>query len=472
MRKTKIICTLGPAVDNDEKIAKLLEAGMDCARLNFSHGNHQEHRERINRARRVSGDMRKPLAILLDTKGPEIRISTFVDGRAVLEEGQQFILDDKKDMPGDATRVGRTCGDLWKSVKPGDQILVDDGKVELAVVKADGGAILCDVIHGGVLKDRKSINVPEVVIPMSFMSETDKKDILFGIEMKVDFIAASFVRSAEDVREMRKFLNDNGGKNIWIISKVESRQSIANLDEIIEASDGVMVARGDLGVEIPFSQIPAIQKEIIHKCTLKAKLIVTATQMLESMTKSPRPTRAEVSDVANAIFDGTDVIMLSGETAAGNYPVESVKTMAEIALTTEKFINYNREFIRDYLSLEKNIANTICASAYSAARFVGAKAIVAVTRSGRTAKRISDFRPNCPIIAVTLSDVGIRRLCLEWGVHPVASEFKYNANDLFENARAKALETGLVKEGDIIVVVTSSDSHMTEVDDILRVCIA
>lgn len=470
MRKTKIICTLGPAVDSDDKIRQLLEAGMDCARLNFSHGTHEEHRERIMRARRVSGDMRRPLAILLDTKGPEIRVKNFTDGRAELVEGQQFILDDKIDEPGDSTRVAITYADLWKSVNPGDQILVDDGKVELSVVSADGGAILCNVIHGGVLKDKKSINVPEVVIPMSFMSETDKADLLFGIEMKVDFIAASFVRTADDVREMRAFLDANGGNDIWIISKVESRHSIANLDEIIDVSDGIMVARGDLGVEIPFSQIPAIQKEMIHKCTLKAKIIVTATQMLESMTKSPRPTRAEVSDVANAIFDGTDVIMLSGETAAGSYPVEAVRTMAEIALTTEKSINYNREFIRDYLSLEKNIANTICASAYSAARFVGAKAIVAVTRSGRTAKRLSDFRPNCPIIAVTLSDLGMRRLCLEWGVHPVPSEFKYNANDLFENARKKAIETGLVKEGDIIVVVTSSDSHMALVDDILRVC--
>lgn len=472
MRKTKIICTLGPAVDSDDMIRQLLEAGMDCARLNFSHGTHEEHRERINRARRVSGEMRRPLAILLDTKGPEIRICRFDGGKAVLEEGQQFVLDDRSDVPGDNTRVGLTYGDLWKSVSPGDQILVDDGHVELKVVSADGGAIVCDVIHGGVLKDRKSINVPEVVIPMSFMSETDKKDLLFGIEMKVDFVAASFVRSADDVREMREFLDANGGQDIWIISKVESRQSITKLDEIIDISDGIMVARGDLGVEIPFSRIPAIQKEIIHQCTIKAKIIVTATQMLESMTKSPRPTRAEVSDVANAIFDGTDVIMLSGETAAGSYPAEAVRTMAQIAVETEHSINYNREFIRDYLSLEKNIANTICASAYSAARFVGAKAIVAVTRSGRTAKRLSDFRPNCPIIAVTLSDLGMRRLCLEWGVHPVPSEFQYNANDLFENARKKALETGLVKEGDVIVVVTSSDSHLSAVDDILRVCYA
>ncbi|MDE7299389.1 MAG: pyruvate kinase, partial [Lachnospiraceae bacterium] len=305
MRRTKIICTLGPAVDDEKMIKKLILNGMDCARFNFSHGTHEEQRERMERVRKVSGELGIPIALLLDTKGPEIRLKDFEGGSAMLKSGQTFTLDTDKETPGDATRIGLTFDKLAKSVSAGTRILIDDGKIALKVEQIKGTKVICTVINGGKVSDHKSINIPNVSIPMPYLSQVDKDDILFGIEQQVDFIAASFVRSVDDVRKLRKFLKDNGGEAIQIISKIENGEGVKNLAEIIEESDGIMVARGDLGVEIPFKKIPALQKVMINQCNEAGKIVVTATQMLESMTQNPRPTRAEVSDVANAIYDGT-----------------------------------------------------------------------------------------------------------------------------------------------------------------------
>ena len=342
MRKTKIICTLGPAVDDEKKLAKMIQAGMDCARFNFSHGTHEEQKIRMDRLRKVSKELDIPVAILLDTKGPEIRLKDFEKGSVVLEKGQTFTLDTDSYTPGNKNRIGLSYDKLSQFVTVGADILIDDGKIALEVTAIEGDNVICKVINGGKISNRKSINLPNQNIPMPYISAIDKADILFGISQNVDFIAASFVRNGDDVKKLRKLLKDNGGEHIQIISKIENGQGVKNLEEIIELSDGIMVARGDLGVEISFEKIPAIQKQLIEACNAKGKIVITATQMLESMTQNPRPTRAEVSDVANAIYDGTTAIMLSGESAAGQYPVEAVKTMSKIAQTAEADIDCRR----------------------------------------------------------------------------------------------------------------------------------
>ena len=345
MRKTKIICTMGPAVDSDEAIRSLISSGMDCARFNFSHGTHEEQKVRMERVKRLSAEMGHPIALLLDTKGPEIRLKDFEDGSAELQAGQSFTLH-TSDEPGTAEGIGITYSGLSYCVSIGTRILIDDGKIAMFVERIDGTSVVCRVINGGTVSNHKSINIPNLNIPMPYISDVDRNDILFGISQDVDFIAASFTRTADDIRKLRKLLNDNGGKRIQIIAKIENTQGIENLDEILQVSDGIMVARGDMGVEIPFRELPGIQKTIINKCYLTGKHAVTATQMLESMTHNPRPTRAEVSDVANAIYDGTTAIMLSGETAAGDYPTEAVRTMADIAEAAEKNIDYKERFFR------------------------------------------------------------------------------------------------------------------------------
>ena len=470
MRRTKIICTLGPAVDDEKMIRKLIQNGMDCARFNFSHGTHNEQAERIARVRGVSTELGVPVALLLDTKGPEIRLGDFATGSVILKEGQNFILDTDKEAYGDATHIGITYDKLAKSVVQGTRILIDDGKIALKVSQIKGTKVVCSVINGGKVSNHKSINVPNVSIPMPYLSPVDKEDILFGIEQKFDYIAASFVRCADDVRRLRKFLRDNGGEGMRIISKIENGEGVRNLDEIIVESDGIMVARGDLGVEIAFKKIPALQKVMINKCNEAGKIVVTATQMLESMTQNPRPTRAEVSDVANAIYDGTTAIMLSGESAAGDYPTEAVKTMAEIAETTEESLDYSRYFVRDHMKMEHTVANAVCASAYSAASYLDAEAIVVVTKSGRTARMLSDFKPTAPIIAVTMEEEGARLLKLAWGVKPVAAERMDTPEALFDYALKKAKETGLVHKGSIVIVVTSSDIENNNINDVMRIC--
>lgn len=468
MRKTKIICTLGPAVDSDELITQIINAGMDCARLNFSHGTHEEQEVRLNRVRRIAGELNRHIPILLDTKGPEIRLKDFENGSVVVEKGSLFTFDTDKETPGTKERIGLTYDKLAKNVEVGTKILVDDGKIELKVTAIKGSKVICKVITGGKLSNHKSINIPNVEIPMPYLNDVDKSDLLFGIEHNVEYIAASFVRCADDLKKLRKFLKDNGGQDIKVISKIENGQGINNFDEILELSDGIMVARGDMGVEINFEKIPAIQKMMIEKCNREGKIVVTATQMLESMTENPRPTRAEVSDVANAIYDGTTVIMLSGESAAGRHPVEAVRTMANIAVNAENTINYYEKYVDSSADMEPNLKNAICASAYNAAKYLDAKAIVVLTRSGATANILSRFHPECPVIAATISERGRNQLNLVWGITPVAAENLDSADKFVEYAVSKAVESRLVKRGDNIVVILASDLESD--DDTMRIC--
>lgn len=468
MRKTKIICTLGPAVDSDERITQIINAGMDCARLNFSHGTHEEQEVRLNRVRRIAGELNRHIPILLDTKGPEIRLKDFEGGSVIVEKGSLFTFDTDKETPGTRERIGLTYDKLAKNVEVGTKILVDDGKIDLKVMAIKGSKVICKVVTGGKLSNHKSINIPNVEIPMPYLNDVDKSDLLFGIEHNVEYIAASFVRCADDLKKLRKFLKDNGGQDIKIISKIENGQGINNFDEILELSDGIMVARGDMGVEINFEKIPAIQKMMIEKCNREGKIVVTATQMLESMTENPRPTRAEVSDVANAIYDGTTVIMLSGESAAGRHPVEAVRTMANIAVNAENTINYYEKYVDSSADMEPNLKNAICASAYNAAKYLDAKAIVVLTRSGATANILSRFHPECPVIAATISERGRNQLNLVWGITPVAAENLDSADKFVEYAVSKAVESRLVKRGDNIVVILASDLESD--DDTMRIC--
>ena len=468
MRKTKIICTLGPAVDSDERITQIINAGMDCARLNFSHGTHEEQEVRLNRVRRIAGELNRHIPILLDTKGPEIRLKDFEGGSVIVEKGSLFTFDTDKETPGTRERIGLTSDKLAKNVEVGTRILVDDGKIDLKVTAIKGSKVICKVVTGGKLSNHKSINIPNVEIPMPYLNDVDKSDLLFGIEHNVEYIAASFVRCADDLKKLRKFLKDNGGQDIKIISKIENGQGINNFDEILELSDGIMVARGDMGVEINFEKIPAIQKMMIEKCNREGKIVVTATQMLESMTENPRPTRAEVSDVANAIYDGTTVIMLSGESAAGRHPVEAVRTMANIAVNAENTINYYEKYVDSSADMEPNLKNAICASAYNAAKYLDAKAIVVLTRSGATANILSRFHPECPVIAATISERGRNQLNLVWGITPVAAENLDSADKFVEYAVSKAVESRLVKRGDNIVVILASDLESD--DDTMRIC--
>lgn len=468
MRKTKIICTLGPAVDSDERITQIINAGMDCARLNFSHGTHEEQEVRLNRVRRIAGELNRHIPILLDTKGPEIRLKDFEGGSVIVEKGSLFTFDTDKETPGTRERIGLTYDKLAKNVEVGTRILVDDGKIDLKVTAIKGSKVICKVVTGGKLSNHKSINIPNVEIPMPYLNDVDKSDLLFGIEHNVEYIAASFVRCADDLKKLRKFLKDNGGQDIKIISKIENGQGINNFDEILELSDGIMVARGDMGVEINFEKIPAIQKMMIEKCNREGKIVVTATQMLESMTENPRPTRAEVSDVANAIYDGTTVIMLSGKSAAGRHPVEAVRTMANIAVNAENTINYYEKYVDSSADMEPNLKNAICASAYNAAKYLDAKAIVVLTRSGATANILSRFHPECPVIAATISERGRNQLNLVWGITPVAAENLDSADKFVEYAVSKAVESRLVKRGDNIVVILASDLESD--DDTMRIC--
>ena len=468
MRKTKIICTLGPAVDSDERITQIINAGMDCARLNFSHGTHEEQEVRLNRVRRIAGELNRHIPILLDTKGPEIRLKDFEGGSVIVEKGSLFTFDTDKETPGTRERIGLTYDKLAKNVEVGTRILVDDGKIDLKVMAIKGSKVICKVVTGGKLSNHKSINIPNVEIPMPYLNDVDKSDLLFGIEHNVEYIAASFVRCADDLKKLRKFLKDNGGQDIKVISKIENGQGINNFDEILELSDGIMVARGDMGVEINFEKIPAIQKMMIEKCNREGKIVVTATQMLESMTENPRPTRAEVSDVANAIYDGTTVIMLSGESAAGRHPVEAVRTMANIAVNAENTINYYEKYVDSSADMEPNLKNAICASAYNAAKYLDAKAIVVLTRSGATANILSRFHPECPVIAATISERGRNQLNLVWGITPVAPENLDSADKFVEYAVSKAVESRLVKRGDNIVVILASDLESD--DDTMRIC--
>lgn len=453
MRKTKIVCTIGPSCCSEEMIEKMILAGMNVARLNFSHGDHDYHKENIETVKRVRKRLNSPVAIMLDTKGPEIRVKTFKNGKVTLKDGDIFTLR-SNDVEGNEKEVSVTYAKLPSQLAEGTKILLDDGKIELCVVRAGEDFAECKVVCGGVLSDKKGINLPNVPILMPYLSERDKSDILFGIANDVDFVAASFVRNKDDVIALRKFINYNGGHSIKIVSKIENSEGISNFDGILEASDGIMVARGDLGVEIEYELLPGIQKRFIKQCYKSGKMVITATQMLDSMMSYPTPTRAEITDVANAVFDGTSAVMLSGETAAGKYPITAVKVMAKIVEQAEKdaFGMGIYEGV-DYDLDTSDITNAVCDAACTTARDIKAQAIVALSKYGQTARRMSKFRPAQPIIAPTPVEKTFNQLALSWGVYPVLSRFQKTSDELFCHAIDCAKQIDMVSVGDRVVII-------------------
>ena len=450
MRKTKIICTIGPASENEAILTAMCKEGMDVARLNFSHGSHEEHKRKIDLIKQVREKLDMPIAIMLDTKGPEYRIGTFVNEKVTVQAGDTFIFT-TEDVQGDETRVSVNYKDLIKNLSVGDRILVNNGLVVFEVMELSGCNAVCRVITGGVLSNRKSMSFPNKVMSGPYLSERDKADLLFGIENDVDFVAASFVSSAEDLMELHQFLDANGGNNIDIVAKIENRSGVENIEEICKLCEGIMIARGDLGVEIPFVEVPSIQKYLISKCRLLGKRVITATEMLETMIYNPRPTRAEISDVANAVYDGSSAIMLSGESAAGKYPVEAVKVMAEIAAYTEQQTSYKERF----LTAEFQIQNTLDAMSHatcSMAVDVDAKGIVVSSVSGKTAMMVSRFRCPVPIIGMTTDRKVWRKLSLSWGVYPAMTDQFTSMDVMFYHALAGAKKILGLQKGDRVVL--------------------
>ena len=456
MRKTKIICTIGPACENEETLEKMCDAGMNVARLNFSHGTHEEHLQKIELIKRVREKKNLPIAIMLDTKGPEYRIRSFANERIRLQEGKTFVLT-ADEVVGDENRVSVTYKGLTKELAPGDTVLINNGLVILKVKEINGNDVVCQVVVGGELSNQKSMNFPGKVLKQEYLSEQDRKDILFGIRNDVDFVAASFVSCREDVEAIRKLLDENGGKDIDIIAKIENRKGVEQVDSICEVADGIMVARGDLGVEIPFMEVPAVQKHLISRCRLMGKRVITATEMLESMIYNPRPTRAEISDVANAVYDGSSAVMLSGETAAGKYPVQAVQTMAETAAYTESHIDYEDWFHSTKFQIRNNldaVSHATCAMAVD----VGAKAIVVNSLSGRTARMVSRFRCPVNILGTTTDEKAWRKLNLSWAVMPVLSEEYSSMDVMFWQDMKYAKELLGLQPGDN-VVLTGGQIH-------------
>ncbi len=453
MRKTKIVCTIGPASESIEKLTQLMEAGMNVARLNFSHGNFEEHGERIKNIREASEKVGKNIAILLDTKGPEIRTHNMVNGTIELQVGTKCIIS-MTEVEGTPEKFSVTYEGLIDDVQVGSKILLDDGLIGLEVEQLDkeNGEIHVKVLNTGTLKNKKGVNVPGVSVKLPGITEKDANDILFGIEQNVDFIAASFVRRASDVLEIRQLLEKNNGTHIHIIPKIENQEGVDNIEEILEVSDGLMVARGDLGVEIPAEEVPLVQKDLIKKCNALGKPVITATQMLDSMQRNPRPTRAEASDVANAIFDGTDAIMLSGETAAGTYPVEAVQTMHNIASRAESALDHKNLLSNLSKNNEHTITDAIGESVAHTALNLNVNAIITSTESGHTARMISKYRPKAPIVAVTANDYVVRRLALVWGVYPQLGQKSITTDEVLDNAVDESLNSGLVSHGDLVVI--------------------
>lgn len=451
MKKTKIVCTIGPSSDSYEVLKALVNEGMNVARLNFSHGTHPEHKKRIDTIKKLRDDIDEPIAIMLDTKGPEIRIKTFEDGMIRIEQGQDFTLT-SEDLEGDETKVSVTYKDIAKDLKADDRVLIDDGLVEFTVISVDEKNVYMKAVNSGELSDRKGVNLPSVKVNLPTLTEKDIEDLIFGIENDVDFIAASFIRSAKDVLEIRKILESNGGDDIKIISKIENLEGVQNIDEIIDASDGIMVARGDMGVELDEEDIPLVQKDIIRKCNLKGKFVITATQMLDSMIRNPRPTRAEVTDVANAILDGSSAIMLSGETAAGAYPVKSCEMMRKIAVKIEDSLDYKIVVDSTNDEHEINITNSIAKATREAALDLDAKVIIAATTSGLTARNISKFKPKSPIIAATTNEKVRRQLAIEWGVYPIRATLASSIDDLFYESINILKNIKFVKEGELVIL--------------------
>ena len=451
MRRTKIICTLGPAVDSEDMIRTLIRTGMDAARFNFSHGSHPEHLERLNMLKSVRDAMGRPVATILDTKGPEIRIRSFETKTITLEPGDPFTLT-TEDVTGNQGWVSVTYPQLHEELQPGQEILIDDGLVAIRVERIEGTNIVCTVENGGTLSANKSINIPGVHIQLPALTEKDIDDIRFGVENDFDFIAASFVRRAADVEAVRAVLHDCGGDDVKIIAKIENQEGVDNLDEILEAADGIMVARGDLGVEIPAARVPILQKQMIRKGLQQGKPVITATQMLDSMMRNPRPTRAEVSDVANAVYDGTGSVMLSGETAGGKYPVEALTAMVGIVTETESAIDYWKQFQKQRVLPASNINDAITHTCCLTAKDLDAKAILTATSSGRSARMICRFRPACPIAALTMHEKVRRQLNISWGVTPYLTGEVNSTDRIFSLSAEVALKERLVENGDTVVI--------------------
>lgn len=450
MKKTKIVCTLGPSTDSEDVISRMADAGMNVARINFSHGTHEEHAKKIAMVKKVREKKRIPLPVMLDTKGPEFRIKTFRNGKINLKEGDSFAFT-TEDIIGDEKRVSVSYTGICEDLFPGDKILLNNGLMVFEVTEVKKPEVHCKVLIGGELSNRKSMFFPEKELNLVYLSEQDKADLLFGIEQGVDFVACSFVSKAQDILDVRKFLHDNGSDDIDLIAKIENRAGVNNLQAILEVSDGIMIGRGDMGVEIPYEELPDIQKTIITACRIAGKRCITATEMLESMIKNPRPTRAEISDVANAVYDGSSAVMLSGETAAGAYPVESVRAMTRITMqaeTKQAFL----QAVDDSEYLIRGISDALSHSACLLARDVKAKAIVVCTRTGGTAKMVSRFRPMIDIIGMTTDPRSYQKLALSWGVTPALSEEYHSVDVLFHFAKQSAKDSGLVKQGDVIVI--------------------
>lgn len=470
MKKTKIICTMGPADSSEAVLEEMLLAGMNVARLNFSHGDHQGHSETIKRFRRVRDRLGLSAAVLLDTKGPEIRLGDFEEGSVTLKTGQEFILTADA-VSGTEEKSSITYKALPSQVRPGTSILIDDGRVGLKVQSAEGSEIVCQVTNGGKVSNRKGVNVPKTHLDLEYLSESDKSDLLFGIEYDVDYVAASFVRTAQDVLDLRNFLKENGGENIKIISKIENLEGVDHFADILDCSDGIMIARGDLGVEVNFAELPGIQKKFIRECRRAGKIVITATQMLESMIASPAPTRAEITDVANAVFDGTSAVMLSGESAMGQYPAETVKVMSKIVAQAEQDMSGVDTYVRrsDYDMDVKDISNAIGHAACTTAQDLDARAIIALTKSGYTAEKIAKFRPSQPIIAATPEEKTYHQLSLAWDVYPVLTGYSDDLDPLLEQAIQGAGTMGIVKSGDLIVISAGLPLQVAGKTNLLRV---
>lgn len=472
MRKTKIVCTLGLVSQSREVIEQLVVAGMNVARFNFSHGNHESHKKTFDTLKAVREEKNLSIAALLDTKGPEVRLGEFENGKVYLEAGTAFTLTTDT-IIGTVEKASVSFANLPKDVSRGTHILLDDGLIDLLVQEINGNEIVCKVLNGGPISNRKGVNVPGVTLSMPYLSEQDSKDIAFGIETGFDYIAASFVRTAQDVLDIREVLHKHGAEDMLIISKIENAQGVENIDDILRVSDGIMIARGDMGVEIDFELLPGLQKMLIKKAYNMGKMVITATQMLESMINNPRPTRAETTDVANAIYDGTSAIMLSGETAAGKYPVKAVEVMARIAESTESDINYRHRFETSVYSREKdNITNAISHATCTTAFDLGATSIITVSLSGRATRNISKYRPDIPIIGCTPSASTYRKLALTWGVVPVLLDEVDDLDMLFDNAVKSAQELGVVNSGDIVVISTGVPLKMSGTTNLLKVHIA
>lgn len=469
LRKTKIVCTIGPASENKDVFKALVKSGLNVARLNFSHGDHAEQLARINMIKEVRAELGAPVALLLDTKGPEIRTGKFLEPVYTLVEGQEFLLT-TEDIVGDQYKCHVSYQGLPNDVVKGDKILIDDGLIELEVIETTDKTIKTKVLNGGDVKNNKGVNVPGVSINLPAITEKDIKDIIFGIENKIDFIAASFIRKAEDVLEIRRVLEENNAPDIHIISKIENQEGLDNLEEILEVSDGLMVARGDLGVEIATELVPIAQKRMIELCNREGKPVITATQMLDSMIRNPRPTRAEATDVANAIFDGTDAVMLSGETAAGKYPIESVVTMAKIAQAAENALNYE-ELLEKRIDLsdEYGVTYSVSRATASTALSLDASAIITATSSGFTARKVSKLRPKSPIVACTISEFACRKLALVWGVFPFVIGDATSTDDIFELSVNKAKDVGFITEGDLVVITAGVPVGVSGATNIMKV---